>query len=179
MRGDESAWPSWATEAIDIVDADPRWRVWGENDCDALEGLLAPWLVARVEHVGSTAVPGLAANPIIDLQAAVGLDDLESTASALVSDGWHDVDPALDQRPWRRFFVNVTAGRRSAHLHVMKPGTPRWNQQIAFRDALLCDASLAAEYATLKRALVNQYATDREAYTAGKADFIHAVITVD
>jgi GrpB-like predicted nucleotidyltransferase (UPF0157 family) len=134
-------------------------------------------LIARIEHVGSTAIPGLLAKPIIDLQAPVtDLRDSESIASTLAPHGWHYVDPALDQRPWRRFFVKVTDGRRSAHLHVMKPDAPRWNQQIAFRDALRSDRSLAADYAALKRTLSSEHANDRGAYTAAKGDFIRAII---
>jgi len=61
-------WPAWATEP---VDADPAWTVQGEQERDHLETLLAPWLIAHIEHVGSTAIPDLPAKPIIDLQAPV------------------------------------------------------------------------------------------------------------
>ena len=87
-----------------------------------------------------------------------------------------EVPPDLDQRPWRRFFVKVADGRRSAHLHVMSPDSPRWRQQLNFRDALRADPVLTAEYAALKRTLADQYADDREAYTAAKADFIRSVL---
>jgi GrpB-like predicted nucleotidyltransferase (UPF0157 family) len=169
--------PVWATESVALVDADPRWLIVGEHEREVLETFLAPWLIARVEHVGSTAIPGLPAKPIIDLQAPVeDLRDAESIASALSTHGWHYVDPDLDQRPWRRFFVRVTDGRRSAHLHVMKPDTPRWSQQLAFRDALRSNASLAADYAALKATLAAEHANDRDAYSAAKSDFIRTVI---
>jgi hypothetical protein len=64
-------WPAWATEPVDLVDADPAWTVQGEQERDHLETLLAPWLIAHIEHVGSTAIPDLPAKPIIDLQAPV------------------------------------------------------------------------------------------------------------
>jgi GrpB-like predicted nucleotidyltransferase (UPF0157 family) len=94
------------------------------------------------------------------------------SAAALAPHDWHYVDPDLDQRPWQRSFIKVTDGRRSAHLHVMTPDSPRWNQQIAFRDALRADPSLIADYATLKRTLAAKHTDNREAYTAAKSDFI-------
>jgi len=78
--------------------------------------------------------------------------------------------------PWRRFFVEVTDGRRSAHLHVMTINSPRWSQQIAFRDALRADPSPIVEYAAVKSALAGKRTADRETYTAAKADFIRSVL---
>lgn len=96
----EQSWPAWATESVNVVEPDPSWAVRGEQERNHLETLLAPWLVARIEHVGSTAVPDLPAKPIIDLQAAVGdLADSDPIAAALVPHDWHYIDPELDQRP--------------------------------------------------------------------------------
>lgn len=66
-------------------------------------------------------------------------------------------------------------GGRAAHLHLLPPGSPRWDEQIAFRDALRADRDLADEYAQLKTDLAAAYA-DREAYTDGKADFVRRVL---
>lgn len=171
------SWPRWANDAIALVDADPEWQAQGQRLRDILEVLLAPWLTTGVEHVGSTAVPGLAAKPIIDLQAAVtDLDEAEAMATVLGPHDWQYVPPHLDQRPWRRFFVMVAGGQRIAHLHIMTAGAPRWHQQIAFRDALRADSSVAARYAELKHALVAQHGDDREAYSAAKSSFIQAVL---
>ena len=94
--------------------------------------------MARVEHVGSTAIPSLAAKPILDFQAAVSdLSSAEHLAVVLEPHAWHYGPPETDGgRPWRRFFVKVATSRRVAHLHVMNLGSARWNEQIAFRDAL-------------------------------------------
>ena len=123
----EQPWPDWATEPVDLADADPAWTVRGEQERDHLEILLAPWLIARIEHIGSTAIPDLPAKPIIDIQAPVtDLGGAHLITAALAPHDWHYVDPELDQRPSRRFFVKVTDGRRSAHLHLMTPDSPRW-----------------------------------------------------
>jgi GrpB-like predicted nucleotidyltransferase (UPF0157 family) len=91
----------------------------GEQERDHLEILLAPWLIARIEHIGSTAIPDLPAKPIIDFQAPVtDLGGAHLITAALAPHDWHYVDTEVDQRPWRRFLVKVTDGRRTAHLHL-------------------------------------------------------------
>jgi len=170
-------WPTWASETVELVEPDSEWQSRGRRLGDAVDALLAPWLTAPVEHVGSTAVPGLAAKPIVDLQAAVAdLDAADEMAAVLGPHEWHFVAPDLDRRPWRRFFVKVVDGRRVAHLHVMTLDCPRWHQQIAFRDALRARPTLAADYAALKRVLAERHRDDREAYGAAKHSFIHAVL---
>ena len=176
MSGDQP-WPAWAIERIEVVDADPSWADRGEQERSHVQLLLAPWLTARVEHIGSTAIPDLAAKPIIDLQAAVAdLGDADSIATALAPHEWHYVAPEFDHRLWQRFFVKVANGRRSAHLHVMTIDSAHWSERTAFRDVLRAEPVLAAEYGGLKRALAAEQASDREAYTGAKADFVHSVL---
>ena len=171
------AWPVWAREPVQLHPPDEVWQHRGEQQCRILNVALAPWLLAPVEHVSSTAVPGLPAKPILDLQAAVfDLEHAPLIAAALAPAGWHHVPPHLDGRPWRRFFVLVVDDRRTAHLHVLTPATERWHEQLAFRDALRADPLLACRYAALKAGLAAEHADDREAYTAGKADFVRAVL---
>jgi GrpB-like predicted nucleotidyltransferase (UPF0157 family) len=137
----------------------------------------AAWTTELIDLVGSTSIADLPAKPLIELQAPVaGIRDLESVTATLVRHGWHYVNPDLDLRPSRRFFVKVTDGRRSAHLHLVTTDGPRWNQQVAFRDALRADPALTADYATLKRALAAKYADNREAYSAAKSYFVRTVI---
>jgi GrpB-like predicted nucleotidyltransferase (UPF0157 family) len=168
--------PPWAYETPEIRPHDPRLLLVAGTECGRLAELLAPWLADGVEHVGSTAVPGLAAKPVIDLMASVR--DLSAVVAqagdGLAADGWCYVPPELDQRPWRRFFVkpDESGQHRVAHLHLIQAGHPRWAEQLAFRDALRHDGQLAREYADLKRLLAARHAGDREAYTAAKAAFV-------
>jgi GrpB-like predicted nucleotidyltransferase (UPF0157 family) len=169
--------PAWAIEPVDIVDADPGWIARGEQERDHVEILLAPWLAAHVEHIGSTAIPDLPAIPIIDLQAPVGdFADSEPIAVTLAPHNWHYVTPELDQRHWRRFFVKVVDGRRSAHLHLMTLESSSWHERIMFRDALRTNPPLRADYAALKRVLAIEHTDDREPYTSAKSDFIRMVL---
>jgi GrpB-like predicted nucleotidyltransferase (UPF0157 family) len=175
--------PPWAYEKVEVHPHDPRLAERGRTESARLAEVLAPWLVAGaehlvdgVEHYGSTAIPGLAAKPVIDLMASVtDIDTVVTEAGAqLAADGWCYVPPELDQRPWQRFFVkpDATGQRRVAHLHVFRAGDPRCAEGIAFRDALRRDDQLAKRYADLKQRLAAEHADDREAYTRGKAAFV-------
>jgi GrpB-like predicted nucleotidyltransferase (UPF0157 family) len=154
-----------------------RWRRRGQQLCEELDAVLDRWLVAPVEHVGSTAVPGLAAKPIIDAQAAVAdLECAAAVARVLAPAGWHLVPAELDARPWRRFLVQVVDDHRASHLHLLLATSPRWSEQLLFRDALRADPALVRDYADLKRGLAERHGADREAYTAGKDDFVRGVL---
>src|SRR5271169_908134 len=123
--------PSWAYEKAEVRPHDPRLTERASAERTRLAGLLAPWLVDGIEHVGSTAVPGLAAKPVIDLMASVTDPDalVAQAGEGLAADGWCYVPPDLDRAGlWRRFFVKPDASgqRRAAHLHVIKAGHPRW-----------------------------------------------------
>lgn len=170
-------WPAWATEHVQVQAPQEGWRRRGEQLCRQLDVTLERWLIAPVQHVGSTAVPGLAAKPIIDVQAAVlDLVIAGTIADVLAASGWRLVPSELDARPWRRLFVQVVDEHRAAHLHLLPGGSDRWSEQLAFRDALCADPVLVRRYADLKRKLAAEHAADREAYTAGKADFVRSVL---
>lgn len=172
-----SEWPAWAMEQVQVQTPRPVWQRQGGRLCRRLDAMLARWLLAPVEHVGSTAVPGLSAKPVIDVQAAVSdLDCADAVAEVLAPARWHLVPAELDARPWRRFLVQVLDGHRAAHLHLLPGGSARWGEQLAFRDALRADPALARRYDALKRTLASAHVNDREAYTAGKADFVRSVL---
>ncbi|SFR29494.1 GrpB domain, predicted nucleotidyltransferase, UPF0157 family [Lentzea waywayandensis] len=172
--------PAWAYERAELHPHDPRWANRAATERDCLQQLLNPWLVDGIEHIGSTAVPGLSAKPIIDLMASVtDLDTVVTNASELLAaHGWVHVPPNLDNRPWRRFYVkpDATNQRREAHLHLIQAGHQRWADQLRFRDALRSDNERAQAYEDLKRQLAKQSSHDREAYTEGKAAFVASVI---
>ncbi len=168
--------PAWTTERVEVRPPDPGWQRLGEELCRTVEAVLAPWLVAPVEHVGSTAVTGLASKPVLDLQAAVADLGCAPAAARALGDRWHLVPADLDARPWRRFLVRVVDDARAAHLHLLPAGSARWGEQPAFRDVLRRDPVLVRRYAALERALAVRHASDREAYTAAEGEFVRAVL---
>ncbi|HUB42476.1 MAG TPA: GrpB family protein [Streptosporangiaceae bacterium] len=160
---------------IAVVDYDPSWVARFEVERADLARVLSPWLHGGIQHIGSTAVPGLAAKPILDVMA--GVRDLRSAAAAI---------PVLqrltyghaDHRPDALWFYKPASGglrERTCQLHLTEPGSGLWRERLAFRDALRADAALAREYQDLKLRLRASTADLRE-YTAGKRAFVSAVL---
>lgn len=139
--------------------------------------ILAPLFTGcLIEHIGSTAVPGLAAKPIIDMMlGANSLRTIEARIPALVSLRYEYFPEHERALPHRRFFVRAEPPCR-VHLHAVVSDTPFWLQHLAFRDALRSSSKLAREYAALKYQLAQQFRTDREGYTDAKASFIRRVL---
>jgi GrpB-like predicted nucleotidyltransferase (UPF0157 family) len=169
--------PQWAFERVTVIEPDPGWSGQAAELSEQLGGLLGRWLTAEVHHIGSTAVPGLAAKPVLDLMAGIAdLDQAPAIAAVLVGHDWHYVPPELDGHDYRRFFVHVLDGHRHAHLHLMRPDTDRWQRQLAFRDRLRADPALRDRYAALKRRLAAEHAADRETYSEAKSAFITGAV---
>lgn len=130
-----------------------------------------------VEHIGSTAVPGLAAKPVLDVLLGVGaLSDLESKIPALERLGYAYVARYERELPMRRYFVKSGPDTVRVHVHGVERGKRLWNEHLKFRDALRADPTLRARYAALKLRLATEFAHDKSAYTAAKAPFIEAVL---
>lgn len=127
----------------------------------------------RIEHIGSTSVPGLAAKPIIDLAIALPVATARTEAIApLVALGYvHRGEYGL---PGREFFT--LGDPATFHVHVVSEDSPHWAAWLTFRDALRNDPEICARYRDLKRELAQRHAGDRPAYTAAKTDFIRSVI---
>ncbi len=153
----------------------PLWPAIYDYERMALEALFEG--AARCEHVGSTAVPGLGAKPIVDI--LLGVPDLavvEGRIPQLQARGYRYVPEFERAFPERRFFSRSDGQPGNYHVHaVMLDGT-YWKHHVAFRDALRADGALAAEYWKLKQRLVARFPDDRAAYTDGKGDFIRAVL---
>jgi [ribosomal protein S5]-alanine N-acetyltransferase len=170
-------WPAWAREPILVVAADPAWPRLARVLADDVARRLGPRAVGPVEHVGSTAVPGLPAKPVLDLQAPMrSLHDAEAVQATLAAAGWQLVPPDLDDRAWRRLYVLPDGARRRAHLSLVDGGHPRAREVVRFRDVLRARPDLADIYAEVKRLAAGVHEHDREAYTAAKAGVIRALL---
>jgi GrpB-like predicted nucleotidyltransferase (UPF0157 family) len=169
-------WPAWALQVVEIEPPDPTWASLARDLVAALQRRLHPWLGGAIEHIGSTAVPGLPAKPVVDLMAPVTvLAACPAADPVLARAGWQLVPPELDERPWRRFYVLPEGDRRLAHLHLVEGTHPRWRDTITFRDALRAEPELAAAYAAVKRIAAEAHRDDREAYTTAKSAFVEQV----
>jgi GrpB-like predicted nucleotidyltransferase (UPF0157 family) len=161
-------------EPIFLVDYDPAWPRLFEEERAALESVLRRWLTGPIEHIGSTAVPGLTAKPIIDIMAPVR--DLVSSLPALDATaplGYVYFPYRPDVMHW---FCKPSPARRTHHLHLVPLNSPLWSDRLLFRDYLRSSPRAATEYAALKAALAVEHRHDREAYTAAKGDFVGSIL---
>ena len=164
-------------EPVVISDYDPAWP----ERYEMLRGRLASALgelAAAIEHVGSTAVPGMAAKPVIDLVVLLASkDDLPAVIERLADLGYrHEGDLGIVGR--EAFATPPGYAAHDHHLYVCAPDWGGYGDQILFRDYLRARAGAAAAYAELKRALAVQFRNDRTAYTDGKAAFVRSILEI-
>jgi GrpB-like predicted nucleotidyltransferase (UPF0157 family) len=161
-------------DQVVIVAHDPRWPAAFELEkaviCAALAGMLTD-----VQHIGSTAIPGLHAKPVIDLLVAVPhFSPVPEYVRRLEPLGYqHGSHP---NEAVRIFFRK--GAPRTHHLHIVEDGTYEHRRLILFRDYLLRNPETAAAYEELKRDLAARYALDRPRYTESKTEFIESIIAI-
>lgn len=128
--------------------------------------------VDRIEHVGSTSVPDLAAKPILDIDVGItDSEDIEDVAVSLVRSGF--IDRGHERGgPGRLLVYESTPEVRTVHLHVMPYRSKSWRRDLAFREALRSDAALRDRYAGMKRELAERFSRDRRSYRESKKEFI-------
>jgi len=158
-----------------VVDYDPRWPLMYEEERTRILQAVGQDLVA-IEHVGSTAVPGLAAKPIIDIMPGVrSLADAAHCIAPLRQLGYDSVPEHEALIPERRFSRKGWRGAATHHLHVVEVTSAFWERHILFRDYLRAHPDAAAAYAALKRDLAARYRDDRDRYTDAKTSSIQAI----
>ena len=160
-------------DPVSIQDYDPSWPGTFINLSAKVKAALGP-LVVTVEHIGSTAVPGLAAKPIIDLDVVLASStDLPEAIRLLVTIGYvNEGDLGIAGRE----AFHSPAGEPSHHLYVLIEGAKELRRHLVFRDALRADNALRDKYAALKRGLAEAHPRDRNGYTDAKTDFISAAL---
>jgi len=164
--------------SIVVSNYDPAWTAMFEQECARLRATLGS-LVLTIEHIGSTAVPGLAAKPIIDLQASVrDLADARSRCIVpLQASGYRYMPEYESWLPGELFFRKGPPGPWTHHLHVLQADDPRWRDRLLFRDYLRIHPEAAREYAKLKRDLAAAFDDDISRYRNAKATFVAATMT--
>lgn len=155
---------------IELVEYDPAWPARFHAERERLLPLLPG---ANIHHIGSTAVPGMPAKPVIDLIAL--LDDLDAPIAALIDDGGYQYPKAFNaELIHRRWLCRPSAAHRTHNLHLVDDQA-ELDRHLRFRDRLRASTTLANEYARLKRELAGRFGNDREAYSDAKSAFIGRV----
>jgi GrpB-like predicted nucleotidyltransferase (UPF0157 family) len=167
--------PAERAEPVVVVPYDPGWPATFARVCERIAPALGEMAVG-IEHVGSTAVVGLAAKPIVDVDVVVRPEqDLAEIVERLAALGYrHLGDLGILEREAFRAPAGDDLARH--HLYVCPAGSGALSAHLILRDELRADPELAAEYGALKRELAERYRADRDAYTEGKTPFITGVL---
>ena len=169
--------PALIADAVILVDYDPGWPARFAEEQARLRLRLGATAV-RVDHVGSTSVPGLMAKAIIDIQLSVtDVGDAGAFVEPLEELGYEYI-PDL-RFPTYPFFRYPASGPRTFHLHVAQAGSVEELEHLEFRDRLRADPVVASLYGELKRELARRFFADRASYSNSKGDFVHGVLAVE
>ncbi len=156
-----------------VVPHNPKWRALFEQEAECIVKALGENLIA-VHHIGSTAIPGIYAKPIIDLLGEVkDIASVDEQNAQMVSLGYE----AMGEFgiAGRRYFRKESLQKRTHHVHMFAVGSAQVERHLAFRDYLIGHPDAARDYSELKRSLAREYSTDIEKYMDGKDGFIKAV----
>lgn len=165
---------------LEVVPYDPGWPAAFEAEAVRLRTALGT-LALRIDHNGSTSIPGLGAKPIIDIQVSVAaLEPIAAYCERLQAIGYVHVPHPDDS--FCPFFHRPPQWPHSHHVHVVEVGGAEERRTLAFRDYLRDHATTAREYEDLKRDLAMRLAAtnheSREAYARAKTDFIERVVAI-
>ncbi len=159
---------------IVLVDYDSRWPQLFHNEQIVLARTLAPWIVGPIEHIGSTAIPGMIAKPVIDIMVPVhSLAESRPAIEALKSLDYLYAPYKTDLEHW---FCKPHPSFRTHHLHLVPYASKAWSETLQLRDTLRINRAAAEEYASLKHSLAAAFLTNRDAYTEGKTVFIDRIL---
>jgi GrpB-like predicted nucleotidyltransferase (UPF0157 family) len=159
-----------------IVDYDPDWPRLYEQERDLIVQAIGH-IIADIEHIGSTAIPGLGAKPVIDLM--VGLHRLDDAAACipLLETIGHIYHPEFeDQVPDRRFFRKGPDWARTHHVHMVERSSKFWADRILFRDYMRTHEEDAMVYLIMKKGLAARFGSNRRGYSDAKASFVEAIL---
>jgi len=157
---------------IPLFPYDNEWPRQFERERALLQDALGP-AVAAIEHIGSTAVPGLIAKPIIDIMIGLAdFDPADRLVPSLVKRGYTYIPQYEDLMPFRRYLEKWQEGRCTHHLHMVALGGEFWIRHLAFRDRLRREPAAAAAYAALKTGFALRDWRDGNEYAEAKTEFI-------
>ena len=160
----------WQLFPIVLADHDDRWAEFFRQMRDTLAEILAPFPPARVSHIGSTAVPGIKAKPIVDVLVELpAVGNLETAAQLLEQNGFIRMSQSEGRISLNFGYTPDGYAQKVYHIHLRHLGDC---DELYFRDLLIACPDIAAEYEVLKLSLWKRYEHDRDAYTAAKGDFV-------
>jgi len=158
---------------VRLAPFDPGWAVLFEEEKASLSRALGVWAL-DIQHVGSTAIPGGVAKPIIDI--AIAVQNYEAAFACVKPMETLGYVYGGENGIPRRHYFNKYDPRSTHHVHMFELTSKEWCEHLLFRDYLRSHPEIVQAYADLKRQLLEQFPANREAYTGGKAEFICRVL---
>ena len=163
----------WQLFPIILTEHQDEWEVWYREEEEALAQILPVQYTARISHVGSTAVRGIQAKPIVDILVEITPGyNMKNIEGILCKNGWLCMSRDEKRMSFNKGYTENGFAERVFHLHLRYEGD---NDELYFRDYLRAFPDTAAEYAALKRTLLRKYEFDRDGYTAAKSEFVRRV----
>jgi GrpB-like predicted nucleotidyltransferase (UPF0157 family) len=159
---------------IVLVPYDPRWCSDFEQESASVRAALGDLLMA-LHHIGSTAIPGIVAKPVVDMLAVVTDVVLLDTRAHLLEDLGYEAMGEFGIEGRRYFRKNSKEGARTHQIHAFAGGAPEIDRHLAFRDYLRGHPDEAQQYENLKLELARHFITDTASYTDGKTEFIREI----
>ncbi len=157
---------------VKIQRYNPKWRISARKEINTLKKALKSFALG-IQHIGSTAIPGMNAKPIIDIDVAVkSLKVVNDLIEPLKKLGYK----YRVGEPEKRLFVKGPNEKITHHLHVIELGSNLWNNDLLFRDFLRKNKKEAKQYLKLKKELASQFHNDRRSYSGGKENLIKAIL---
>ena len=168
------------SRTIEVVDYRPSWSVCFNKEAAHLAGVFGPQLIA-IHHIGSTAIPGIKAKPIIDILVVIkDIKTIETFKTPIQQLGYRPRGECLDKpipgTPGRFYFSKDTDGVRSHQVHVCQEGHADVSDKLAFRDYLRTHTKEAVDYSRLKECLASEHRHDIVGYIQGKDAFVKGII---
>ncbi|MBI4909043.1 MAG: GrpB family protein [Acidobacteria bacterium] len=160
---------------VEVVEHDPRWFILAAEACQAVRSACGELLV-DVQHVGSTSVPELPSKPVLDIAAGMVSSAVVAELIPRLSLPGYIYRGDYGDSGGHLFVAESSPNVRTVHLHVVEHSSRQWREYLLFRDVLRRRAAIRRRYSQLKQGLASAYQEDRDAYTAGKAEFIRQVL---
>ena len=153
---------------------DPRWADRYDAERARLEDAIGTWAGGGIHHIGSTAIAGVDAVPVIDI--LVGTDDATASRTCFgpLAELGYSLEPHGDTQT--HSFCKPDPAQRAFDLHLAPAEGARYAEMLAFRELLRADLQVAIGYAGMKRDLVDRLGSDRTRYAAAKVSLIQAVL---
>ena len=159
----------WELFPITLVPHDDRWTQWASEEIECLKSYVFDLPNVELHHIGSTAIKGIWAKPIIDLLVEVDFCRFEDIKHKLLRVGWRCMSESARRISFNKGYTSTGYAERVFHLHLREKGD---NDEILFRDYLNTHVEVAKQYESLKLTLWKTYEHDRDGYTDAKSEFV-------